>query len=55
MGLGAADAQEIAQVLDVSANAASIRLHRAKGRLREELRKIEGPPGHDVPKGGRDA
>ena len=38
---------EIATVLDVTPNAVSIRLHRAKARLREELRKTEEPSGHE--------
>jgi len=37
---------EIATVLDVSPNAASIRLHRAREKLRDELRKIEQESGH---------
>jgi RNA polymerase sigma-70 factor (ECF subfamily) len=37
---------EIAAVLGISANAASIRLHRAKGALREELRKLDASVGH---------
>lgn len=45
-------AQEIATVLDISPNAASIRLHRAKGRLRAQLRKTDAPSGHEDPKGG---
>ncbi|MEV4351228.1 sigma-70 family RNA polymerase sigma factor [Actinoplanes sp. NPDC049596] len=38
---------QIAVVLGISANAASIRLHRAKQRLREELRKTGTPAGHE--------
>jgi RNA polymerase sigma-70 factor, ECF subfamily len=40
---------EIAEVLDISANAASIRLHRAKAKLKEELetRKADAPSGHE--------
>jgi RNA polymerase sigma-70 factor (ECF subfamily) len=38
---------EIATVLDVTANAVSIRLHRAKTRLREALRKVDGTSGHE--------
>lgn len=38
---------EIAQVLGVSANAVSIRLHRARGRLREELGKTRAPAGQE--------
>jgi RNA polymerase sigma-70 factor (ECF subfamily) len=43
-GLGPAD---IAEVLDLTPNAVSIRLHRAKARLADELRKISGDAGHD--------
>jgi RNA polymerase sigma-70 factor, ECF subfamily len=38
---------EIATVLKITANAAGIRLHRAKQRLRDALRKIEAPGGHE--------
>ena len=38
---------EIATVLDVTPNAVSIRLHRAKGRLRDTLRKVDAVPGHE--------
>lgn len=38
---------DIAVVLDVTANAVSIRLHRAREKLRAELRKITGAAGHD--------
>ena len=44
---------EIATVLDVTPNAVSIRLHRAREKLREELRKIEGDGGHEESKEGR--
>lgn len=44
---------EIAVVLGLSANAASIRLHRARGKLREALRKIEGTAGHEESQEGR--
>jgi RNA polymerase sigma-70 factor, ECF subfamily len=37
---------QIARVLGVSANAAAIRLHRAKSRLREALRKTTPVAGH---------
>ncbi|WP_045748011.1 MULTISPECIES: sigma-70 family RNA polymerase sigma factor [Actinoplanes] len=37
----------IATVLGITANAASIRLHRAKQRLRDELRKTGGAAGHE--------
>lgn len=43
---------EIGLVLDVSANAASIRLHRAKGRLADQMRKtgtLAGHSHHDDP------
>jgi RNA polymerase sigma-70 factor (ECF subfamily) len=45
-------AGEIATVLDITPNAASIRLHRAKDRLRSALRKIDGAAGHEETKGG---
>lgn len=51
--LGAA---EIARVLDISVNAASIRLHRAKTNLREEIeraRKIDPGAGHEPAEEGR--
>lgn len=44
---------EIAAATGLSANAVSIRLHRARGRLREELRKLGDDAGHDVPEEGR--
>jgi RNA polymerase sigma-70 factor, ECF subfamily len=44
---------EIATVLGISANAASIRLHRAKGKLRDELRKISNHGGHEELTEGR--
>ena len=37
---------EIAAVLDTTSNAISIRLHRAKGKLVEQLRKSEPAAGH---------
>jgi RNA polymerase sigma-70 factor, ECF subfamily len=40
-------AGEIATVLGVTPNAVSIRLHRAKGRLRDALRKVDAVPGHE--------
>jgi RNA polymerase sigma-70 factor (ECF subfamily) len=59
--LGAADAgllrlwaweqlepREIAVVLGITANAASIRLHRAKSRLKEQLRKDGGGAGQEL-------
>lgn len=45
---------EIATVLDVTPNAVSIRLHRARGKLRDALRKIEAAPGHEESTEGRD-
>ncbi len=46
---------EIAAVLDITANAASIRLHRARGKLKEELtrRKAEQEAGHEETTEGR--
>jgi RNA polymerase sigma factor (sigma-70 family) len=44
---------EIAAVTGLSANAVSIRLHRARGRLREELRKLGDGAGHDIAEEGR--
>lgn len=45
---------EIATVLDVTPNAVAIRLHRARGKLKDELRKIETTPGHEESTEGRD-
>jgi RNA polymerase sigma-70 factor (ECF subfamily) len=49
---------EIAVVLGVSANAASIRLHRAREKLRQKLgeqqRKVEGAAGHEESRGRRE-
>lgn len=42
---------EIAIVLDTTPNAVSIRLHRAKAALREELRKSDGDGGHEGTEG----
>ncbi|WP_347565664.1 sigma-70 family RNA polymerase sigma factor [Nocardioides sp. IC4_145] len=42
---------EIATVLDLTPNAVSIRLHRARQKLREELRKIEAAAGHEGSRG----
>jgi len=49
--------REIALVLDISANAASIRLHRASKKLRDLLLagKDGGPPGHLGQRQGREA
>ncbi|MBO0844445.1 MAG: sigma-70 family RNA polymerase sigma factor [Nocardioides sp.] len=44
---------EIATVLDISPNAASIRLYRAKEKLRAELRKVDAGSGHESPTEGR--
>ena len=44
---------EIATVLGITANAASIRLHRAREKLREQLRKVEAPAGHEESREGR--
>ena len=44
---------EIATVLDITSNAASIRLHRARERLRDQLRKIEATSGHEGSREGR--
>nr|WP_281386019.1 sigma-70 family RNA polymerase sigma factor [Nocardioides luti] len=44
---------EIATVLDITANAASIRLHRAREKLRAELRKTSGVAGHEGSREGR--
>lgn len=38
---------EIAVVLEISPNAASIRLHRAREKLRDELRKTSAGAGHE--------
>ena len=44
---------EIALVLDVTPNAASIRLLRAREKLAEQLRKTAAGAGHEESKGGR--
>lgn len=44
---------EIAEVLDISPNAASIRLHRAREKLRDQLRKTGAPAGHEESREGR--
>lgn len=46
------DLEQIAQVLGISVNAATIRLHRARKRLRDEIGKTTGVPGHAVVKDG---
>lgn len=43
-GLGASD---IGEVLGITANAASIRLHRAREKFKDELRKQPGNAGHE--------
>lgn len=42
---------EIATVLEITPNAASVRLHRAREKLRDELRKIEASGGHEPDEG----
>ncbi|WP_426246098.1 RNA polymerase sigma factor [Nocardioides sp. LHG3406-4] len=42
---------EIGAVLDMTPNAASIRLHRAKGKLLDELRKAGSAAGHEGAEG----
>lgn len=44
---------EIATVLDITANAASIRLHRAREKLKDQLRKTAGLAGHEGSREGR--
>jgi RNA polymerase sigma-70 factor (ECF subfamily) len=44
---------EIATVLGISPNAVSIRLHRARGKLKGELRKTREPSGHEESREGR--
>ena len=46
-------AAEIGTVLDITANAAAIRLHRARARLRDRLRKGEAAAGHEQSTEGR--
>ena len=43
---------DIARVLDVTPNAVSIRLHRARRRLADAIRKIEARGGHEEERGG---
>ena len=45
---------EIATVLEVTSNAVSIRLHRARRRLADELRKVDVGAGHEPTTEGRD-
>ena len=44
---------EIAAVLGITPNAASIRLHRAREKLRDQVRKIGQPSGHEESREGR--
>ena len=44
---------EIATVLEITSNAASIRLHRARERLRVALRKVDAGSGHEQSREGR--
>ena len=46
------ESPHLAIVLGISPNAAAIRLHRAKARLKEELMKAKGASGHVVNDGG---
>jgi len=45
---------EIAQALEITPNAASIRLHRARQKFVEQMRKIDGADGHGDVEGGTD-
>ena len=45
---------EIATVLEITSNAVSIRLHRARKKLADELRKVDTAAGHEGPTEGRD-
>ncbi len=47
------ESPQLATVLGISANAAAIRLHRAKGRLRDELLKSAPSAGHVTNEEGR--
>jgi len=46
------ESPQLAIVLGISSNAAAIRLHRAKARLKEELMKAKGASGHVANDGG---
>jgi RNA polymerase sigma-70 factor, ECF subfamily len=46
---------EIAGVLGITANAASIRLHRARERLKDQLRKSAAGSGHEGTREGRES
>jgi RNA polymerase sigma-70 factor, ECF subfamily len=45
---------EIAEVLSITPNAASIRLHRAREKFSDALRKIDAAAGHEGVREGRD-
>jgi RNA polymerase sigma-70 factor (ECF subfamily) len=45
---------EIAEVLGITPNAVSIRLHRARGKFVEQLRKIDDGAGHEGVREGRE-
>jgi RNA polymerase sigma-70 factor (ECF subfamily) len=45
---------EIAELLDITPNAVSIRLHRARGKFVDALRKIDGGAGHEGVREGRE-
>jgi RNA polymerase sigma-70 factor (ECF subfamily) len=45
---------EIAAVLGITPNAVSIRLHRARGKFLDQLRKIDDAAGHEGVREGRD-
>lgn len=45
---------EIATVLEITSNAVSIRLHRARKRLADEVRKVDAAAGHEETTKGRD-
>jgi RNA polymerase sigma-70 factor (ECF subfamily) len=44
---------EIAVVLGITSNAASIRLHRAREKLKAQLRKVQAAAGHEETREGR--
>lgn len=46
-------ASEIAEALEITPNAASVRLHRAKAKLRAELGKSDVVAGHEESTEGR--
>lgn len=46
------NAHEIAEVLGITSNAASIRLHRARAKLKAEFGKIERDAGHETDREG---